>query len=188
VPERPSHRDSTEPEAAEICAAGPSVPPEPPEPIVIADATSFTTVTIPGMSRGWWWMASIAASVPWPSASFASQRTRTLATSAPEATTSGSSHQWWRRWPRSGRATPSAAIVAGRYPAILPSSSAVVSLREPYRAIEPIPATAPMSTPSRIHLGREGQSRSGGMPRTARVEAAAPSPDDLMAGVKRSVP
>ena len=66
---RSSVRPRNDPNPALICAVGPSRPPDPPDPIVIAEATSFTRGIRPRMPRGLWWYAAIAASVPWPSAS-----------------------------------------------------------------------------------------------------------------------
>ncbi len=87
-----ARRAKTEPKAAEIWAAGPSVPAEPPEPMVSAEATIFTIVTRPRMLSGAWCAAAMAASVPCPPASGASQRTRAAAARAPPATTSGTAH------------------------------------------------------------------------------------------------
>ncbi len=42
--ESASQRLTSEPKPALICAVGPSRPPEPPEPIVSADATILTTI------------------------------------------------------------------------------------------------------------------------------------------------
>ncbi len=88
--ERASRRASSEPKPALIWAVGPSRPPEPPEPIVIAEETILTSATRARIPSGRWWTASIAASVPCPSASGASRKTITPAASPPSATTSGS--------------------------------------------------------------------------------------------------
>ena len=61
---RSSTLESREPKPALICAVGPSRPPEPPEPMVRAEATIFTTTARKRSPRGLWWTAEIAASVP----------------------------------------------------------------------------------------------------------------------------
>ena len=68
-------RARNEPNPAPIWAVGPSRPPEPPEPMVIADATSLTSGIRARIRRAPWWKAAIAASVPWPSASGANRNT-----------------------------------------------------------------------------------------------------------------
>ena len=87
--ERSSARASIEPNPALICAVGPSRPPEPPEPIVTAEATIFTTTARSLIPRGLWWTASMAASVPWPSASGAHVKTMKPDIRPPSTTTSG---------------------------------------------------------------------------------------------------
>ena len=49
-------RPRKEPNPALIWAVGPSRPPDPPDPIVIAEATSLTTGIRARMPRGWWWI------------------------------------------------------------------------------------------------------------------------------------
>ncbi len=66
---RPKARAKKEANPALICAVGPSRPPEPPEPIVIAEATIFTSEVLGWMLLGSWWTAAMAASVPCPAAS-----------------------------------------------------------------------------------------------------------------------
>src|SRR6266516_3514638 len=64
-------------------------------------------------------------------------------------------------------------------PTRTPSSSAEANRREPYRAIAPIPATTPMSTPSTTHLAAAGQARRGGTRRAVRtssIDVVAPVP------------
>jgi hypothetical protein len=61
--------------------------------MVIAEATSFTTTARARIIRGLRCTASIAASVPCPSASGASQNTNTPEISPPTVTTIGISHQ-----------------------------------------------------------------------------------------------
>ena len=53
-----------EPKPLLICAVGPSRPAAPPDPIVIAEATSFTGITRSRVRPPFRWNASIAASVP----------------------------------------------------------------------------------------------------------------------------
>ncbi|CFE53182.1 Uncharacterised protein [Mycobacterium tuberculosis] len=62
--DRFSRRVSSEQKPAEICAVGPSRPPEPPEPMVKALATIFTSTARPRMARGSPCTDSIASSVP----------------------------------------------------------------------------------------------------------------------------
>ena len=82
----------SEAKPAEICAAGPSRPPEPPEPMVMAEATSLIGGMRARMRPHLWWIASMAASVPWPSASGASEKTMRPEIRPPSAVTTGSSH------------------------------------------------------------------------------------------------
>jgi hypothetical protein len=95
---RPSSRDrsrarvSSEPNPALICAVGPSLPPDPPDPIVSAEAMILITTARSRMPRGFLCTALIAASVPCPSASGAHVYTRNPAASAPRTTTSGIAH------------------------------------------------------------------------------------------------
>jgi hypothetical protein len=49
---RSSHRASIDPKPALICAVGPSRPADPPEPIVIAEATILTNDTRPRIPVG----------------------------------------------------------------------------------------------------------------------------------------
>jgi hypothetical protein len=91
-------RASSEPNPAEICAVGPSLPPEPPDPMVTADATIFTMTARARIMRGLRCTASMAASVPWPSASGASRNTRMPEISPPAPTMIGISHQC-AKWP-----------------------------------------------------------------------------------------
>jgi hypothetical protein len=58
------HWPSSEPKPAEICAVGRSRPPEPPLPMVIADAMSLIGAMRARMRPCRWWRAAIAASVP----------------------------------------------------------------------------------------------------------------------------
>ena len=58
-----------DPKPAPICAIGPSRPADPPVPSVIADAIVLIIGMRPRISPRLLWKASIAASVPWPSAS-----------------------------------------------------------------------------------------------------------------------
>jgi hypothetical protein len=51
---RSSSRARNEPKPALICAVGPSRPAEPPEPMVIAEATIFTSGTRARIRRGPW--------------------------------------------------------------------------------------------------------------------------------------
>ena len=121
---RSSSRARYEPKPDPICAVGPSRPPEPPEPMVIADATSLTSGIRARTWRGAWWKAAIAASVPWPSASGARRKTITPETSPPSPTTSGSAHG--RSASVMGR-PPSPTGVAGSNPASAPSRSWLAS-------------------------------------------------------------
>jgi len=93
--DRSSRRVSREPKPAEICAAGPSRPPEPPEPIVSALATVFTTMARPRIRRGSVCTASIASSVPWPSASGANRAISHADTRAPVQAISGIAQGRW---------------------------------------------------------------------------------------------
>jgi hypothetical protein len=65
-----------EPKPAPIWAMGPSLPAEPPVPMVMAEATILTKGTRFRMKPPRSWKASIMASVPWPSASGAMVNTR----------------------------------------------------------------------------------------------------------------
>ncbi len=87
---RSSSRAKREANPALIWPVGPSRPPEPPDPMVRADATILTMTARKRMPRGLWWTAEMAASVPCPSASGANRNTRMAPSSAPSPTTSGS--------------------------------------------------------------------------------------------------
>ena len=89
---RLSLRARIEPKLAEIWAVGPSRPPDPPEPMVRADARVLITVTRARTPFGCFCTASMAASVPCPSASGAKPNTRIPAARPPAATTSGIAH------------------------------------------------------------------------------------------------
>jgi hypothetical protein len=91
--DRSSVRASSEPKPAEICAVGPSRPPDPPDPMVTAEAISLTTTALLRIVLGLRCTASMAASVPWPSASGASQNTSTPETNPPAQVRTGISHQ-----------------------------------------------------------------------------------------------
>ena len=80
---------SREAKPALIWPVGPSRPPEPPDPMVRADATILTITARNRIPRGLWWTAEMAASVPWPSASGANRNTRIAPSSAPRPTTKG---------------------------------------------------------------------------------------------------
>ena len=88
----PNRRVNNEPKPAEIWAVGPSRPPEPPEPIVMALDTIFTATARARIDRGSLCTASIAASVPCPCASGASLATMNADTSAPPKVISGIAH------------------------------------------------------------------------------------------------
>jgi len=75
--------------AAPICAAGPSLPTDPPKARVSTVAASLIGATNQSMRPERWWMAAITASVPWPRASGA--KTRISQTQSGNA--SGSSSQ-----------------------------------------------------------------------------------------------
>jgi hypothetical protein len=90
---RSRRRASSEPKPAEICAVGPSRPAEPPEPIVSALETIFTSTTRARMARGSLCTASMALSVPWPSASGANLATIHAETNAPPVVIRGIAHQ-----------------------------------------------------------------------------------------------
>ena len=64
----------------------------PPEPMVSALAMVFTTIARPRIARGSVCTASIALSVPCPSASGANLATSSADTSAPPNATSGIAH------------------------------------------------------------------------------------------------
>ena len=81
-----------DPKPAEIWAAGPSRPPDPPDPMVSALVMVFTTMARVRMLRGSVCTASIALSVPWPSASGANFATSHADTSAPPQAISGIAH------------------------------------------------------------------------------------------------
>ena len=66
-------RARKDPKPALIWAVGPSRPPDPPDPMVRAEATNFTSTTRIRMPRGFSCTAWMAASVPWPSASGANR-------------------------------------------------------------------------------------------------------------------
>ena len=89
---RSRNRARKEPNPALIWPVGPSRPPEPPEPMVSAEATIFTKTVRIRTPRGLWCTAAIAASVPWPSASGATAKTRTAPASAPTHAKSGMAH------------------------------------------------------------------------------------------------
>ncbi len=82
-------RASTDPKPEEIWAVGPSRPPELPELMVSALATSFTRITRGRTPLGLEWTALMAASVPCPSASGARPKTSRPARSPPPTTTGG---------------------------------------------------------------------------------------------------
>ncbi len=81
-----------EPKPAAISAVGPSRPAEPPEPIVIAEASIFTGATrarsVPPVKCS----AFTTVSVPWPSVSGASPYTSAPEINPPSAHTTGISH------------------------------------------------------------------------------------------------
>ena len=62
-------------DVAAICAVGPSLPPEPPEPMVIADAIILTGMARSRIPAGSVLIARIATSVPCPSVSGATRKT-----------------------------------------------------------------------------------------------------------------
>ena len=105
---RSSQRVSSEPNPAEICAVGPSRPADPPEPIVKALEIIFTSTTRDRITRGSVCTASIALSVPCPSASGANFATIAADTSAPSVVISGMAHGRSNpdepRWPPSPNA------------------------------------------------------------------------------------
>src|SRR5664280_3167024 len=78
---RSSSLASSDAKPALIWPVGPSRPPEPPDPMVSAEATIFTMTVRKRIPLELWWTAEMAASVPWPSASGANRKTRI----APEA-------------------------------------------------------------------------------------------------------
>jgi hypothetical protein len=90
--ERSKSLASSEPKPALICAVGPSRPPDPPEPIVSAEAMILTITARRRIPRGSWCTASMAASVPWPSASGATLKTKRPDSRPPSATTNGIAH------------------------------------------------------------------------------------------------
>jgi hypothetical protein len=102
---------SSEPKPAEICAVGPSRPADPPDPIVSALDTILTSTALTRMARGSVCTASIALSVPWPSASGANLATIQADTRAPPNVTSGMAHARWK--PVEPRSPPSPAAVGG---------------------------------------------------------------------------
>ena len=138
-----SARAIVEAAPALICAVGPSRPPEPPDPIVIADATSLMSTTRGRMLVGLWWIAEIAASVPCPSASGAKVNTSNPATRPPRPTTSGMAHG--RAKSDAGDPVPSPIVVAGVYPPRSTRSSWVQTPRAHLNASAPRPATIPTS-------------------------------------------
>ena len=89
---RSSRRARYDPNPAPIWAVGPSRPPDPPDPIVIAEATSLISGMRARTRRAPWWKAAMAASVPWPSASGARRNTMIPETRPPSATTNGIAH------------------------------------------------------------------------------------------------
>src|ERR1700677_4223596 len=100
---------------AAICAVGPSLPPEPPQPIVIAEAIIFTGMARGRMAVGAWLIERIATSVPCPSVSGAIQTTSPPATRAPAIASTGIAHGCAN--PLAGWNPPaSAAMAAGWYP------------------------------------------------------------------------
>src|SRR5665647_3586976 len=86
---RPKALERNDANPALICAVGPSRPPDPPEPIVIADATIFTNDVLGRMPLGSLCTAAIAASVPWPAASGANRSTSRAEARGPYPTTCG---------------------------------------------------------------------------------------------------
>lgn len=68
-------RPSAEPSADPICTIGPSRPTEPPEPIVNADASAFTTLTCTGIRPPRSATAYITSGTPCPRASGANRYT-----------------------------------------------------------------------------------------------------------------
>jgi len=67
---------TTEPMAAPIWTMGPSRPTEPPEPMVIAEPTALTSITMGRMRPPRTAMAVITSGTPWPLASGARKCTR----------------------------------------------------------------------------------------------------------------
>src|SRR6266852_6580851 len=77
------------PAPAPICAIGPSLPDVPPEPIVRAEAKSFTIGTLGRILASSLWNARMAASVPTPSASGAKRDTTSPESNPPRVVTTG---------------------------------------------------------------------------------------------------
>ena len=71
----PSTRAMNDADVAAICAVGPSLPPDPPAPIVIADAIILTGIARRRIPAGSVFIARIATSVPCPSVSGATRNT-----------------------------------------------------------------------------------------------------------------
>jgi hypothetical protein len=127
---RLNRRSDDRPDASEapICAAGPSLPTDPPTAIVTTVAASLTGATIRAMRPERWWTASMTLSVPCPSASGARKRTRRWATTNPTGSQSS----------RQGAPTMAAT----------PQSS-----RRRKIAV-PVPASTPTAVASNVHLIR----------------------------------
>ena len=119
--DRSRTRVSSEPNPALICAVGPSLPPDPPDPIVSADAMSLITTARSRIFLGFLCTASIAASVPCPSASGAHVKTRNPDASAPRTATNGIAHGLAN--PADPAAPPSPAGPGGVYPARMPRNT-----------------------------------------------------------------
>ena len=127
---RLSRRSEERPEASEapIWAAGPSLPTDPPTPIVTTVAASLIGATASAMRPARWCTASMTLSVPWPSASGARKRTRRCASTKP----GGSQRS------RQGARAP----------------SAIARSRVRRKIVVPRPARTPTATARSVHLTR----------------------------------
>ena len=119
---------SPEASDAPIWAAGPSLPTDPPTPIVTTVAASLIGATASGMRPPRWWTASMTLSVPCPSASGARKRTRRCAATKP-----GGSHS---RCHGACAASP------------------VTQSRIRRKIVVPTPARMPTAAASSVHLTR----------------------------------
>ncbi len=144
-------RARNEPKPAPIWAVGPSRPPDPPEPMVIADATSLTSGIRARMLRAPWWKAAIAASVPWPSASGANRNTMSPEMSPPSPTTRGIAQG--RAASVIGRA-PSPSGEAGEKPAMAPRNTLDANWRAQKKSAAPTPLMTPTTAPRTTHFRR----------------------------------
>ena len=156
--DRSSRRVSSEPKPAEICAVGPSRPPDPPEPIVTALVMVFTRIARARIARGSVCTASIALSVPCPSASGAN-----FATSQCRHQRAAERHQRDRPWPvesgRAGVAAVTDCVWGRRSRRDSRAGTGRRSRARGRRRTAPRPAMMPIEMPRISHLRRYPERR-----------------------------